>query len=109
MSAQPVDLQIFGRLLRVNCPPEQKDALLASAAELEQRLQDLKERSGVSNTEHLIFIVALNMSHELAEEKLKTRDYAYNMEEKIKMLQQSIEQALHDQGKHHDRTFSTSK
>ena len=38
------------------------------------------------------------MSHELAEEKLKTRDYAYNMEEK-KMLQQSIEQALHDQGK----------
>ncbi|WP_164098519.1 cell division protein ZapA, partial [Serratia marcescens] len=50
MSAQPVDLQIFGRSLRVNCPPEQKDALLASAAELEQRLQDLKERSGVSNT-----------------------------------------------------------
>ena len=33
MSAQPVDLQIFGRSLRVNCPPEQKDALLASAAE----------------------------------------------------------------------------
>ncbi|MFH7094238.1 cell division protein ZapA, partial [Klebsiella pneumoniae] len=23
MSAQPVDLQIFGRSLRVNCPPEQ--------------------------------------------------------------------------------------
>ncbi|MBN0437799.1 cell division protein ZapA, partial [Pseudomonas aeruginosa] len=26
MSAQPVDLQIFGRSLRVNCPPEQSDA-----------------------------------------------------------------------------------
>ncbi|MCS6751601.1 cell division protein ZapA, partial [Proteus mirabilis] len=24
MSAQPVDLQIFGRSLRVNCPPEQR-------------------------------------------------------------------------------------
>ncbi len=111
MSAQPVDLQIFWALITCQLPTRTKKMLLlASAAELEQRLQDLKERSGVSNTEHLIFIVALNMSHELAEEKLKTRDYAYNMEEKIKMLQQSIEQAFtHDQGKHHDRTFSTSK
>ncbi|MDU1757383.1 MAG: cell division protein ZapA, partial [Citrobacter sp.] len=25
MSAQPVDIQIFGRSLRVNCPPEQRD------------------------------------------------------------------------------------
>ncbi|EBH9920071.1 cell division protein ZapA, partial [Salmonella enterica subsp. enterica serovar Cerro] len=23
MSAQPVDIQIFGRSLRVNCPPDQ--------------------------------------------------------------------------------------
>lgn len=39
------------------------------------------------------------MCHELTQEKTKTRDYAYNMEEKIKMLQQTIEQALHDQVK----------
>ncbi|MBF3368290.1 cell division protein ZapA, partial [Leptospira interrogans serovar Pomona] len=25
MSAQPVDIQIFGRSLRVNCPPDQRD------------------------------------------------------------------------------------
>ncbi|KLN97600.1 cell division protein ZapA [Moellerella wisconsensis] len=97
MSAQPVDLQIFGRSMRVNCPPEQQEALLLAADELEQRLQDLKNRSGVTNTEQLVFIVALNVCHELAQEKTKTRDYAYNMEEKIKMLQQTIEQALHDQ------------
>ncbi|HHU7362192.1 TPA: cell division protein ZapA, partial [Escherichia coli] len=24
MSAQPVDIQIFGRSLRVNCPPDQR-------------------------------------------------------------------------------------
>ena len=42
MSAQPVDLQIFGRSLRVNCPPEQRDALNQAADDLNQRLQDLK-------------------------------------------------------------------
>ncbi|NYY76249.1 hypothetical protein DMI70_20765 [Escherichia coli] len=31
MSAQPVDIQIFGRSLRVNCPPDQRDALNQAA------------------------------------------------------------------------------
>ncbi|CAQ83246.1 MULTISPECIES: cell division protein ZapA [Photorhabdus] len=109
MSAQPVDIQIFGRSLRVNCPSEQKEALLAAAVELEQRLENLKERTRVSNTEQLVFIVALNICHELAQEKVKTRDYAYNMEQKIKMLQQTIEQALMEQGRTTERTIAPNK
>ncbi|MER2473536.1 cell division protein ZapA [Photorhabdus laumondii] len=109
MSAQPVDIHIFGRSLRVNCPSEQKEALLAAAVELEQRLEDLKERTRVTNTEQLIFIVALNICHELAQEKVKTRDYAYNMEQKIKMLQQTIEQALVEQGRITESTISPNE
>ena len=74
MSAQPVDIQIFGRSLRVNCPPDQRDALNQAADDLNQRLQDLKERTRVTNTEQLVFIAALNISYELAQEKAKTRD-----------------------------------
>ncbi|MCA1921162.1 MULTISPECIES: cell division protein ZapA [Buttiauxella] len=99
MSAQPVDIQIFGRSLRVNCPPEQQDALNLAAEELNQRLQDLKVRTRVTNTEQLVFIAALNICYELAQEKSKTRDYASNMEERIRMLQQTIEQALLEQGR----------
>ncbi|AYN28972.1 MULTISPECIES: cell division protein ZapA [Buttiauxella] len=99
MSAQPVDIQIFGRSLRVNCPPEQQDALNLAAQELDQRLQDLKVRTRVTNTEQLVFIAALNICYELAQEKSKTRDYASNMEERIRMLQQTIEQALLEQGR----------
>ncbi|UVK76990.1 MAG: cell division protein ZapA [Sodalis sp. Fse] len=97
MSAQPVDIQIFGRTLRVNCPPEQEKALNQAAKDLNQRLHDLKVRSKVTNTEQLVFIAALNVCHELAEERLKTRDYAANMEQRIRMLQQAIEQALVEQ------------
>lgn len=99
MSAQPVDIQIFGRSLRVNCPPEQQDALNQAAVELNQRLQDLKVRTRVTNTEQLVFIAALNICYELTQEKSKTRDYAANMEQRIKMLQQTIEQALLEQGR----------
>lgn len=103
MSAQPVDIQIFGRSLRVNCPPEQQDALNMAAVNLNERLQDLKVRTRVTNTEQLVFIAALNVCHELAQERLKTRDYASNMEQRIRMLQQTIEQALLEQGRISER------
>ena len=103
MSAQPVDIQIFGRSLRVNCPPEQQDALNMAADDLNQRLQDLKVRTRVSNTEQLVFIAALNVCVDLAQERLKTRDYASNMEQRIRMLQQTIEQALLEQGRISER------
>lgn len=97
MSAQPVDIQIFGRSLRVNCPPEQQEALNKAAEELSRRLQDLKVRTRVTNTEQLVFIAALNICYELAQEKTKTNDYAENMEQRIRMLQETIEQALVEQ------------
>lgn len=97
MSAQPIDIQIFGRSLRVNCPPDQREALNTAAQDLNQRLQELKVRTNVTNTEQLLFISALNISHELAQEKVKTRDYAARMEERIYSLQQTIEQALVEQ------------
>ncbi|WP_042469429.1 cell division protein ZapA, partial [Yersinia pestis] len=50
-----------------------------------------------------VFIAALNVCHELAQERLKTRDYASNMEQRIRMLQQTIEQALLEQGRISDR------
>ncbi|MBJ3815870.1 cell division protein ZapA [Shimwellia pseudoproteus] len=107
MSAQPVDIQIFGRSLRVNCPPEQRDALNQAAEELDQRLQDLKVRTRVTNSEQLVFIAALNICYELAQEKAKTRDYASSMEQRIKMLQQTIEDALLEQGRNAERPGST--
>ncbi|MGP1924375.1 MAG: cell division protein ZapA [Arsenophonus sp. NEOnobi-MAG3] len=99
MTTHPIDIQILGRTLRVNCPKEQQNALKSSAAELEQRLKDLKNRTGVTNTEQLIFIVALNICHELAQEKNKTQDYTDNMEQKIRVLQHTIEEALQEQAR----------
>ena len=103
MSAQPVDLQIFGRSLRVNCPPEQRDALNQAADDLNQRLGRGKERRGGANAAQVGLIAAGNIRDEWTQEKAKTRDYAASMEQRIKMLQQTIEQALLDQGRNPER------
>ncbi|EFS12397.1 putative cell division protein ZapA [Escherichia coli 2846750] len=52
----------------------------------------------------MVFIAALNISYELAQEKAKTRDYAASMEQRIRMLQQTIEQALLEQGRITEKT-----
>ncbi|MFP3013879.1 MAG: cell division protein ZapA [Arsenophonus sp. NC-QC1-MAG3] len=105
MSTQPVDIQILGQTLRVNCPKEQQNALKCSAAELEKRIKYLKNRTGVRNTEQLIFIVALNICHELAQEKIKIQKYTDNMKQKIRVLQYTIEQALQEQARITGRTI----
>ncbi|VFP88856.1 cell division protein ZapA [Candidatus Erwinia haradaeae] len=96
-STQPVDLYILGCALRVKCPHKEMDALNLAAEELSQRLQALKLRTKVTNTEQLVLITALNLCYELAEEKVKTRDYALHMEKRIRSLQKILEQALFEQ------------
>lgn len=94
MAEQPIDIQIFGRTLRINCPSQQKEDLNKAVTDLTQRLQDLKIRTKVTNLDQLIFIAALNICHELSQEKLKTIEYASNIKQYILTLQEVIEQAL---------------
>lgn len=99
MPDQAIDIQIFGRTLRINCPLQQKDALNKAVDDLTQRLQDLKIKTKVTNPEQLIFIAALNICHELNQEKLKTIEYATNIKQHILILQENINKALitHDE------------
>ncbi|QOI11171.1 cell division protein ZapA [Blochmannia endosymbiont of Colobopsis nipponica] len=105
MSLQPIEIQLCGRTLKVNCPIHQKVALSKAVDNINNRLNTLKERSKVTNTEHLAFITALNICYELEEEKNKTKAYANNMEKHIRLLQKTIEQLLIE---HHSITEQTN-
>lgn len=94
MPDQVIDIQIFGRTLRINCPTQQKDALNKAVEDLTQRLNDLKIKTKITNSEQLIFIAALNICHELHQEKIKTIKYATNIKKHILILQENINQTL---------------
>lgn len=94
MTDQTIDIQIFGRTIKINCPHQEQNALNKAVADLTQRLQDLKIKTKVTNLEQLIFIAALNISYELNQEKLKTVKYAANIRQQILTLQKNINQAL---------------
>ncbi|QGM80173.1 cell division protein ZapA [Otariodibacter oris] len=71
MSKNNIELSLFGQVLRLYCPPEHQDFLLASAKRLEERVATLKEQSGIIQLEKVLSIVALNLNYELEQEQRK--------------------------------------
>ena len=90
MSANYIEVQIFGQVLRLHCPPEQQQHLLASAERLEERVAGLKEQSGIIQLEKVLAIVALNLNYELELEKQKNENNKNVLEACIHQLDSSL-------------------
>lgn len=88
-----MEVEILGKLTRVNCPPGQEDALNAAANELNRRLNQMTERTKVHNIEQLLIIAALNACYEVQELKNEIDD-SKQMAQRIEQLSQALDQAL---------------
>ncbi|AKO45340.1 cell division protein ZapA [[Haemophilus] ducreyi] len=90
MSANYIEVQIFGQVLRLHCPAEQQENLRASAQRLEERVALLKDQSGIIQLEKVLAIVALNLNYELEQEKQKNADNKTVLESCIHQLDSSL-------------------
>ncbi|MFC3022532.1 cell division protein ZapA [Vibrio zhugei] len=93
MSNQAVDVEILGKITRVNCPEGQKDSLINAAMDLDQRLKEMAERTKVTNEVKLLTIAALNISYELNAAKQEQSDNA-KMQQRMEQLAEALEDAL---------------
>ncbi|KXF80184.1 cell division protein ZapA [Enterovibrio coralii] len=94
MTTQAVEIRILGKIMRVNCPAGQERSLQDAADDFDKRLHELSARTKVTNTEQLLTIAALNVCYELQTEKQKIADDRNEMEQRITLLQKTIEEAL---------------
>ncbi|WP_407331315.1 cell division protein ZapA [Enterovibrio sp. 27052020O] len=94
MTTQAVEIRILGKTMRVNCPAGQEEALIEAANDFDQRLHELSGRTKVTNTEQLLTIAALNVCYELLAERKQGVDEKNEMEQRITLLQTTIEEAL---------------
>ncbi|OOS01737.1 cell division protein ZapA [Canicola haemoglobinophilus] len=89
-----IELSVLGQVLRLNCPPEQHDALRQAARNLDSRVMEMKERTGILQMEKILSIVALNLSFELMQEQNKTQTIENVINQKIAQLEGSLENIL---------------
>lgn len=94
MSNHAVEIEILGKLTRVNCPPGQEESLRQAALDLDNRLKEMNERTKVSNTEKLLTIAALNVCYELQQIKSEKSNNQDQISKRIEQLSASLDEAL---------------
>ncbi len=94
MSTQAVEVEILGKITRVNCPSGQEESLINAAKDLNQRLQEMSDRTKVNNELKLLTIMALNISYELQTLKGEKETNQSHFSERIEQLTASLDEAL---------------
>jgi cell division protein ZapA len=64
MSDNFLDITLLGKEYRVACPPEEREALLAAVAYVDEKMRDIAEKTKSSIAERIAVMAALNIAHE---------------------------------------------
>lgn len=75
--SDPVKIYILDREFLIACPEEERPALLQSAAFLNQKMQEIRDKGKIVGIDRIAVMAALNLTHEL----LRNKDDTEGMEE----------------------------
>ena len=103
MAAKTMDIKLLERNYKVACPVGQESALQQAADALNQRLQETKENTQLTNVEQIAAVTALNLCHEWIQDQNEQSAKTAKLEEKIQLLQATIEQAMSEQRSQRNR------
>ncbi|MBU2869421.1 cell division protein ZapA [Colwellia sp. E2M01] len=94
MSQRTVEINIVDRKLKVACPIGQETALLTAAQELSDRLKKASNSKVISTPEQSLLMTALNLANDLIKTQQQLKVEQQENQQKIALLQSTIEQAL---------------
>ncbi len=95
----PVKIHILDKEYRIACEQSEREALLDSAQYLDQKMREIRGGGKVIGTDRIAVMVALNLAHELLEQRNRKDDSAEIISKRLKNMQEKIEAAL-GQGSH---------
>jgi len=90
----PVIVEILGKEYRISCAENERDALLASARYLDEKMGDVRTGGKVVGSERIAVMAALNISHELLQQKFQEHERKKQLQSRLSGLQGRIEVAL---------------
>ena len=99
MSTKPktLDVSIMGRNYRVTCADDEREALLAAVAYVDQKMTEIKTASKVAGTERIAVMTALNIANELLSIKIGSGFDIAELRRRMNSVQSKLDQALSQQ------------
>ncbi|MGD0960562.1 MAG: cell division protein ZapA [Methylomonas sp.] len=90
-SIQAVSITILGTEYKIACAPEEREALIKSAQELDAQMRKIRDTGKVTSTDRIAVLAALNMTHD---NQAKPAGEAADICERLSNLRQKIENVL---------------
>ena len=94
VAPKAVSIRILDKEYRISCPEEEQDDLLASAEFLNGKMREIRDTGKVVGVDRIAVIAALNIAHELLEQRGRKQDVQQSIGARIRSLQEKIELAL---------------
>ena len=91
---EPVSVEILDKEYLVACPAEERDALVESARLLNDRLRQVRDAGKVLGTERMAVITALNIVHEMEQQKRNQVSQSAELGQDLKRLEDKVKQAI---------------
>jgi cell division protein ZapA len=93
-NAKPVRVHIMDKEYLVACPDDERESLYASAEFLTEKMKEIRDSGKIVGADRIAVMAALNMAHELLENRHIKDDYQHNISKRIRALQDKIDVAL---------------
>lgn len=89
-----VSVGILDKEYKIACQNGQQEDLRASAQYLDRCMRDVRNNGRIIGADRIAIVAALNISHELLEQRRAHKLLEQNLNERIRILQHKIEQIL---------------
>ena len=88
--AEPVKIHVLDREFLIACPEDEKAALLRSAAYLNEKMQEIRDRGKVVGIDRIAVMAALNLAHEVLQAKQDSGGME-GLRERLKAINDKLE------------------
>lgn len=96
-TSEPISVAILDREYQFACEPEERKALKEAAIFLDERMRSIKGAGRLMALERIAVMTALNLSDELLRLQKNEKYRQDNVDSRIRLLANELEDALNDE------------
>jgi cell division protein ZapA len=93
-TSEPVAINILDREVLIACTAEERPSLLEAARYLDAKMRDMRANSRSATLDRIAILAALNISHELLNERRRESTDSTQLAEKLQALNAKLERVF---------------
>jgi len=93
-SSTPMTIRILDKEYTIGCPAGEREALLQAAQHLDRKMREMRDGGRVLGLERIAVITALNLAHELLQDRRRHETLAESVGAGMQRIQGKLELAL---------------